>query len=272
MSVVDDLQQLPFAEVGVRHDQLVHALAVEERGQVVHVAQHRQANAHGRRRDGADELVVDPAAARAERGAQACDVLAGARQQRVAPHAQLAKHLARDELVTRTEHRDGGCTEDHGSWCEPVGRELVPGADRERERDQRDQDQRGEHAGEARSPLALLIQVRLREDEHGDERQERQPVGLDPPEHAPEHRLAPVVELPRDEGRVEPEHEPAEVDADQRGDARKAAGGDEQLRAREQKRRAGPDVGDDPDRRVVLCNRGGDSAPPRLRCRCRHVS
>ena len=131
---------------------------------------------------------------------------------------------------------------------------------------------RGEHPREARSPLALLVQVRLREDEHGDERQERQPVGLDPPEHAPEHRLAPVVELPRHERRVEPEHEAAEVEADERGDARQAAGGDEQLRPREQKRRAGPDVADDPDRRVVLGNRGGDSAPSPLRCRCRHES
>ncbi len=47
MGVVDDLQQLALAEVGVSHDQLVHALAVEQRGQVVHVTEHRQADALG---------------------------------------------------------------------------------------------------------------------------------------------------------------------------------------------------------------------------------
>ena len=64
VGVVDDLQQLALAEVRVGHDQLVHALAVEHRRQVVQVAEHGQPDPVRRGRDRADELVVDPAAAR----------------------------------------------------------------------------------------------------------------------------------------------------------------------------------------------------------------
>ncbi len=262
MGLVDDLEQLALAEVRVRDDQLVHPLARQDRGQVAHGAEHRQAHALRRRSHGADELVVDPAAARAERPVQVREVLAGAGQQRVAARTQQPQHLAGEEVVARPQARDRDRAEQHGRRREPVRREPVPRADREGQRDQRDEEQGREDACEAGAALTLLVEARLREDEHGDEGQKGQPVGLDPPEDSPEHRRAAVVELARHKRRVEAQHEPPEVDADERGDAREPPRGDGQLRPREQKRRAGPDV--DRGRRIVSGNRGGNAIPPLL--------
>ena len=55
VGVGDDLEQLALAEVRVGHDQLVHALGLEDRGQVLHVAEHaagraRRPRARARRR------------------------------------------------------------------------------------------------------------------------------------------------------------------------------------------------------------------------------
>ena len=102
--------------------------------------------------------------------------------------------------------------------------ELVVGADPERERQAR---RRATSEPTIRPTparwLALGVQAGLPEDEHGHEREERQPVRLGAPEHAPEDRVGAVVELAEDERRVEPERQPAEVEQDERGDARDPA-------------------------------------------------
>ena len=274
MRVRDDLEQLPVAEVGVGHDQLVHALGLEDRGEVLHVAEHGQVEPFGRRRERAYELVVDPAARGAERAVQVRQVLARAGEQRVAACAQGPKQLAGDEVVARAQARDHDRAEEHSGRREPVGREVVPGADREGERDQRDQEQGREDPAEAGAPPALLVEPGLREDEHGDQGQEGQPVRLDAPEDAPEDRRSAVVELPGDQRGIEADDETPEVDADERGDAGEPPSRHRQLAAREEERGSRADVGDDPRGGFVpaVHSGGGDSAPPPLRCSGCHAS
>ena len=94
VGVRDDLEQLAVVEVGVGHDQLVHARGLEDRGQVLHVTENRQIDPLGRRGDRADELVVDPAAGGAERTVQVRQVRARAGEQRVAAHADEPRSIS----------------------------------------------------------------------------------------------------------------------------------------------------------------------------------
>ena len=88
----------------------------------------------------------------------------------------------------------------------------MPGAEPEREHEQRDDDQRGDDPPEAGPPLALGVEPGLPEDEHGDERDEREPVALGVPEHAPEDRRVPVVDLAQRERAVEAEADGDEIE------------------------------------------------------------
>ena len=106
--MVDDLQQFVLVEVRLGHDQLVDALAVEHGGQVAQVAEHGQIHAVGRRSDRADELVVDPAAARAECPVQVHEVVARAGEQGVAPRTQRVQHVFCDRLVAPAQRGDRG--------------------------------------------------------------------------------------------------------------------------------------------------------------------
>ena len=154
------------------------------------------------------------------------------------------EHLARDDVVARAEQPDQHRREDKGRRDQPKRRELVAGTEPERKREQRDQEQRRDDAAEARAMLAARVETRLREDEHGDQRDERQPLPLRVPEDAPEDRRVPVVLLAQGERPVQRERESAEVEEDQDADA----GGAEQepatRRPGEDIRLAAPDVAD----------------------------
>ena len=80
---------------------------------------------------------------------------------------------------------------------------LVAGADRERERDHRHEQERRHDAARAGALLARRVEAAAPEDEHGHEREERQPLRLGLPGQAPEHRPLAVVELAQDEREVE---------------------------------------------------------------------
>ena len=272
MGVRDDLEELPVAKVGVGDDQLVDPLGLEDRREILDVAEDGQIDAVRIGRERADELVVDPTARRAEGAMQMGDIGSRAGEERVPARSERPEHLARDEVVARPQGGDDDRAEEHGGRRQPVRGEIVARADREGQRDQRNDDQRRQDPPETGSPAALLVEARLREDENRDQGQERKPVGLDAPEHAPEDRRAAVVELAGHERRVEADDQPAKVDADERGDAGEPARRRRQLAAREKERRPRSDVGDDPRRRFVRAvrNGGGDATPPPLRCSYSH--
>ena len=204
----------------------------QDRGQRGEVPQHRQAGAVGRDRDRADELVVDPAAARAERPAKARKALALADEDRPAPYPRELEQVARDDVVAPSQEPDADRGEDDRRRREPVRAELMARAEREDHRDHRDEGERGHDPAEPAAPLALGIEAGLPEDEHRDQRQEGQPVGLRVPEEAPQGAAVPVDELAQDERSVDAEHEPDEVEDDERGDARCAAQGGPQRKVR----------------------------------------
>ena len=99
---------------------------------------------------------------------------------------------------------------------ETEGREVLAGADRERERQRRDEEHARHDPRCALSHLTRRVEVRLPEDEDQQQDQERQPVRLLVPEQAPEDRLR--IEEERTEGkrREQPEHEPGDVDRHER--------------------------------------------------------
>ena len=66
--------------------------------------------------------------------------------------------------------------------------------------------------------LALGVETRTPEDEDHHEPEEREPVGLGPPDRPPQDVLA-VRHCPQDERRVDPEDQPGEIEDDQGGDA-----------------------------------------------------
>src|SRR5207247_8967851 len=93
--------------------------------------------------DRAGELVVDTAAARAEALAQPVDLLRLADEQRLPPHAVRAHQRPRQRLVAPTEDADQQGDEESGGDVEPERREVLPRADRKRERERSDEDDGG---------------------------------------------------------------------------------------------------------------------------------
>ena len=97
MGGLDDLEQERLGDLVVGDDQLVEILALER----------------GRARPGPggdvpSELVVDPAAAVAERRAQVVDLVAGADEEHAAADAERAQHRPGDRLVAPAEQADHG--------------------------------------------------------------------------------------------------------------------------------------------------------------------
>ena len=95
---------------------------------------------------------------------------------------------------------------------------------------------------EPAAPLAARVEPRLREHEHHHERHERQPLALRLPEHAPENRRVPVVDLPQRERGVERQREAADVQGDEAGDATDAEGSGAELGASNDEGLRTPDV------------------------------
>ena len=185
VGLLDDLDELPVVEVGVGHDQLVHVALRQHGRQRREVAQHRQAGAVGRDRNRADELVVDPAAARAERPPKAREALALADENRAPPDARELEQVAGDDVVASAQEADADRGQDDRRRRKPVRPEAVARAEREDQRDHRDERERGDDPAEPAAPLALGIEPRLPEDEHRDQGQERQPIGLGIPQEGP---------------------------------------------------------------------------------------
>ena len=74
----------------------------------------------------------------------------------------------------------------------------MAGAETEGERDEDDEQERGDDPADAGPTLPLGVEIALCENEQRDQDQERQPVGLRLPERSPP-RAASVVDLTQDE-------------------------------------------------------------------------
>ena len=225
VGLLDDVDELSVAEVGVGHDQLVHFTLRQHRGERREIPQHRQAGAVGRDRDGSDELVVDPAAACAERPSKAREALALADEDRAAPDARELEQIAGDDVIASAQEADADRGQDDRRRRQPVRAEPVARAESEDHRDHRDQRERGDDPAEPAAPFALGIEPRLPEDEHRDQGQEGQPFGFGVPQEAPEGPAVAVHELAYPERSVDPEHQPDEIEDDERGDARRTPHG-----------------------------------------------
>ncbi len=110
-------------------------------------------------------------------------------EHRLAPHADGAQQRPGDQLVARAENADQDRDENRADNVEAERREVLAGPDGEREGERRDEEHARHHAPGALAQLARRIEARAREDEHEQQDQERQPVGLVVPEEAPEDRL-----------------------------------------------------------------------------------
>ena len=222
--LLDEVEQLVLAEVDAADDQLVQGVLLEHAREIRDAAEHRQAGRGAVGREDADELVVDAAAAEPERAAQRDEPLAVADEHRAPPRARDPPDVRRDHLVAGAEQRDHDRADHERGHVEPERRVLVAGAERERERDHHDEQQRRDDPPGAPALLPRGVQPRAPEDEHRHEREERQPVLLRVPGQPPEDRPLAVVELPQDEREVERAGEPGQVDDDERDDADRAAG------------------------------------------------
>ena len=191
------------------------------------------------------------------------EVLALAHEHRAPADAEHVEDLARDDVVARPEEPDEHDGDDGGRRDEAERRELVADADAEGERQQRDEEDRGDDTAESRTPLAGRVEPRLREHEHGHERHERQPLALRLPQDAPEDRRVPVVDLPQHEGEIEREGEAADVERDEAGDAADAEHDRPQLGAGEAERPAAADV---PEVAAFVRRAGGLLRGRRLAC------
>ena len=147
--LLDELDELVVGHVAAVHDQLVDGCFREHARQVVERAEPRERDPVLRRRDRADELVVDPAARLAERAQQVRDVVALADQHRAAAHAEQVHDVARDPLVARAQEADERRAGDDGRRREPVRPELVVDAPREDDRQHRDEHERRDDAADA---------------------------------------------------------------------------------------------------------------------------
>ena len=217
--LLDEIEQLLVADIDAADDQLVGMAVAQDVRQVRDASEVGQILDRAAVGEDAEELVVDPASAEPERAPQLDEPLAVADEHGASPRAGDAPHVARHDLVARAQHADHEHAEHERRRVQPEGRVLVARADRERERDHRDEQERRDDATGARALLARRVQPAAPEDEHRHEREERQPLRLGVPGQAPEDRPRAVVELPHDEREVERAREPAEVDRHQRGDA-----------------------------------------------------
>ncbi len=216
--LLDELDELLVAHVATVHDQLVDSATFEHAPEVVERAEPRDRDAVLRRRDGADERVVDPAARVAERPEQVRDVVAPADEQGPAPHAEHVHQVAGQALVARAKDADDRGARDECGRREAVRPELMVDAPREDKSDHGDKHERRHDPSHTGAVLALGVEACLPEDEDRDQREERQPLLLRVPGHTPERELVLVVEPTEHEREVEPEREAADVDRQERRD------------------------------------------------------
>ena len=99
VSLLDDLDELAVVEVGVGDDQLVDVVLRQHGRERREVAEHAQARAVRRRGDRADEVVVDPATAGAQRAVEPSKALSGADEDGAPPDAGELEEVAGDDVI-----------------------------------------------------------------------------------------------------------------------------------------------------------------------------
>ena len=255
---LDDLEQLLLVEPRVRHDDLVEAepsptAALEVSGRA----------ARG-------EVVVDPAAAR--RRSSRAGARSGPARRRGARGGgrRTTAGGPRDHLVAPPEQADQPGDDEAAHEVQPEGRELLARPDREDQRQHRDEEHGRDDPPQPLAHLPLRVQAGAREDEHEQEHEERQPVGLVVPQEAPQDRLGIEDERAQREREVEAEDETGHVERREQEDARRAPDERPKGAARQEVRAARANVLDangalDLGRRLVdhlpwrlIGDRGGD--------------
>ena len=107
-------------------------------------------------------------------------------------------------------------TNARGGDVEAEGREVLAGADRERERERGDEDHARHDARGRLARLARLVEAGLPEDEHEQQDQERRASSSRGPRAAPRGSASGRRSATRSaSARVEADHEPGDVDRDQ---------------------------------------------------------
>jgi hypothetical protein len=193
--------------------------------------------------DRADEVVLDAAAPLSECRVQVREMLARADEDRTAAKSRDAEDVLRQDVVARAQHADEDRGEEQRRREDRVRREPVARADAEREREHGDEDERRHDAAEAAAILAPCVETVPPEDEHRQQREEGQPLRLRvAPDQPPQDRPRACDVLAQGERRVHAEREPAEIEREQRGNARAAARGSFERPAREDVRPAGANV------------------------------
>src|SRR6266498_1404604 len=224
MGLVAQPHELFRVEIRVGDDQLVDVVPLQDARQLVDVAEKRQIDPLLRRGDRTEELVLDYAAPRAQARVQAHQVLAGADEHRPAPQAGQPEDVARDDVVAHAQRADQNRREQERRREDRERREVVAGADPDREREQRYDGERRDDLADAAATLALGVQPLLPEDEREDQREERQPLRLGvAPDQSPENWPRAVDELAHRKRSVDAEREAAEVEHEQGRDARRPA-------------------------------------------------
>ena len=161
-------------------------------------------------------------AGRAELAMELLQAAALADEDDLAPDACGPHQLERERRVGGAEKTDRERARDDRRRDQPGRREVVAGAEADREDDQRDEDQRRDDAPDSRPMLAAGVETGLEEHEHGDRDQERQPLaGAGSPEQRPVDGVA-VEHRAQHERDVEAEREPDDVDRHEQHDADRA--------------------------------------------------
>ena len=232
MGELDDLEDGLLVEVRLGQHELVRSPLLEQHRQLLERRAERRRP--GRGGQGADYLDADPPARRTELPLEIGERVTLAYEQQPPTHPGPAHQLERDRVVCRAQEPDRERARRDGGRDQPGGREVVVRPEAEREHDQGDEDERAEDPPRARAALARGVEARLEEDEHGDRREERQPLGRPGvPEERPVHGV-PVDDGAQDERQVHAEREPGDVGRDEHRDADGPAEQAEQRAARQQ--------------------------------------
>src|SRR5205823_4658960 len=126
----------------VGHDQLVHILLAQDVRKGLEPAEHRKDARIPVRCNRAEKLVADAAPIRPERAAQLREALALADEHGAPAGAAEPQDIASENVVARAQDADKERTEDERRRREAVRREVITGAEPERERDHGDEDER----------------------------------------------------------------------------------------------------------------------------------
>ena len=221
MRLLDHLEHRALVEVRLGKDYLVGLDLVEYEWKLGACAEKPEAG-HGRRRDGADELVGQPAASTGERALEPDEALPRADEHDAPADARRSHELERDRLVRGTQQSDRDSRYEHRRRDETRGAEVVARPDPEGEDDQRNDDEAREDTARARSVFPRAVETGLGEDQDRYGRSELEPLrGALPPKKSPQDVSVPGDDLAHDERDVDAECEPGDVEHDERADGQR---------------------------------------------------